>query len=90
MIEALGGGHLPPSWLPALDAVVARIPVVLASRTGSGDVLRTTYAFPGAETDLLARGLVPAGLLDGRKARVLLSLTLGAGEPVAETFAAHT
>jgi L-asparaginase len=89
VVEAFGGGHLPPSWLPVLDAVVARIPVVLASRTGAGDVLRSTYAFPGAETDLLTRGLVPAGLLDGPKACVLLALTLGAGAPVGPTFAAH-
>ncbi len=90
VVEAFGGGHLPPSWLPGLDALVTRMPVVLASRTGAGDMLRTTYAFPGAETDLLARGLVCAGLLDGPKARVLLALALGAGAPVAPTLAAHT
>lgn len=90
VVEAFGGGHLPPSWLPGLDALVTRMPVVLASRTGAGDMLRTTYAFPGAETDLLARGLICAGLLDGPKARVLLALALGAGAPVAQTLAAHT
>ena len=56
-----------------------RIPVVLASRVGSGSVLRNTYAYPGSERDLFERGLVPAGRLDPLKARVLLRGLLAGG-----------
>lgn len=92
VVEGLGGGHLPRvvAESPALRDLVAAIPVVLASRVGSGELLRATYAFPGSEVDLAARGLLSAGVLDGRKARVLLSLLLaeGAGRDSIEgTFA---
>lgn len=76
VIEAFGGGHVPPLLVPVLESIARRVPVVLASRTVSGEVLRDTYGFPGGERDLLGRGLVPAGILDALKVRVLLSLLL--------------
>lgn len=90
VVEALGGGHVPSSLVGDLERLAAVIPVVLASRTGAGEVLRSTYGFPGSERDLLSRGLIPAGALDGLKARLLLVLMLmkGAGAPgIAEAFA---
>jgi L-asparaginase len=57
------------------------MPVVLASRTGSGEVLSRTYRYPGSEIELLELGVVRAGALDGLKARVLLSLCLAAHFP---------
>lgn len=79
VLEAFGGGHVPGHVVPALEKLASRLPVVLASRTGGGEMLRHTYGFPGSEQDLLSRGLIPAGFLDGRKARILLSLLLASG-----------
>jgi L-asparaginase len=80
VVDGLGGGHLPERALELLTAVAARIPVVIASRTGSGDVLRSTYRAPGAEIDLISRGLLPAGYLSAPKARLLLAMLLACGE----------
>jgi L-asparaginase len=79
VIEGFGGGHVTPPIVPVVERLTARMPVVLASRTGSGDVLRSTYRYVGSEIELLKLGLIPADGLDGLKARVLLSLALAAG-----------
>lgn len=89
VVEAMGGGHVPSIMVGALEDLAARMPVILASRTGGGEVLRSTYGFVGSEMDLLERGLVPAGPLDGRKARLLLTLLLRSGatkEEIRGTF----
>lgn len=79
VIEAMGGGHVPSVMVDVLEDLAEKMPVVLASRTGSGEVLRETYGFPGSETDLLQRGLISAGMLDGLKARLVLTLLLRSG-----------
>jgi L-asparaginase len=79
VVDATGGGHVPKAMVEALGRAAQRIPVVYASRTRHGDTMQATYDFPGAETDLLARGLIPAGWLDGIKSRLLLLLLLRAG-----------
>ncbi len=91
VVEGLGGGHLPPDLAasPTLADLVARGPVVLASRTGAGETLQGTYGFPGSEADLLARGLLPAGTLTGPRARVLVTLALAGGVDVAAAVAVH-
>ena len=76
VIEALGGGHVPAWWVDPLLEAAARMPVVLASRTGCGPLLESSYNFRGSEKQLLNSGLVSAGDLDGLKARILLIATL--------------
>jgi L-asparaginase len=74
-----------------LEELAHRIPIVLTSRTGSGEVLHSTYGgFPGSETMLLGAGLIPAGSVDSLKARVALALLLTAGagrDRIASVFA---
>jgi L-asparaginase len=89
VIEAFGVGHVPSVMAKPLESLANEIPVVLASRTGSGEVHRETYGFAGSESDLLDRGLINAGMLDGPKARLFLSLLLRSGaskEEVAGEF----
>jgi L-asparaginase len=86
VLEAMGGGHVPEAMLDAIDEALAAMPVVLASRTQVGEVLRSTYGFPGSERDLHDRGVIGAGWLNGLKARILLSLLLGAGHDARSGF----
>jgi len=91
VIEGFGGGHVTREVAesPALAALVREMPVVLATRSGAGDLLQRTYVgFTGSETDLAARGLIRAGALNGQKARVVLTLLLAAGRTRDEIAAA--
>ena len=89
VIEAMGGGHVPSVMVENLEDLAGKIPVILTSRTGGGEVLRATYGFVGSEVDLLERGLIYAGPLDGLKARLFLALLLRSGatkEEIRDSF----
>lgn len=86
VVAGFGVGHVPETWLGAIEAAAARIPVVLASRTGRGPVLAGTYGFAGGERHLQNRGLISAGYLHPLKARVLLTLALATGAEIRAVF----
>lgn len=91
VVQGLGGGHAPARAVDALASLTEAMPVVLASRTGAGPVLHRTYGFAGSEQELLDRGLVHGGYLDGPKARILMGLGLASGadrDRLAALFAA--
>lgn len=85
VIEGMGAGHAPSAAVASIAALAQLMPVVLSSRTRAGPTFERTYGFVGSEIDLIERGALPAGALDGLKARVLLSLLLRCGGSRAQT-----
>jgi L-asparaginase len=75
----LGAGHTPPPFLAALRRAATRVPVVATVRPDRGAILRSTYAFEGAERDLRATPVICAGALSPAAARIKLMACLGAG-----------
>jgi L-asparaginase len=82
-----GGGHIADTTPAVLEKLAAKMPVVFASRTGAGETLTRSYGYAGGEMDLIRRGLIPAGWLDGRKARVALAILLSSGASRADIAA---
>ncbi len=91
VVKGSGVGHLSEASADALEEVMkSGIPVVIATRTGSGTTLERTYGYPGSEADLLERGFIMGGFLSGRKCRLLLHTLVSAGagiEAIREEFA---
>ncbi len=88
VVAGMGAGHVPPGLAAGLMALAQVKPVILSSRTGSGEIFRDTYGYPGAEIALIGGGLIPGGWLDPLKARILLIGLLAAGSSRAEIAAA--
>lgn len=84
VIEALGAGHLPEKYLDILDRLTQKMPVILSSRVGNGHIFQNSYGYQGAEIDLIKRGLIPSGILDGPKSKILLTLLVMADRNQAE------
>jgi L-asparaginase len=80
VLEALGGGRIPPWWLPTIrEAIGGGTAVVIASRCPAGRVW-DGYGYAGAHRELREMGALFAGGLNGPKARIRLMCALGAAE----------
>lgn len=80
IVAASGVGHMSPAAADHCEDLVAGgLPVIFATKTGAGRTLEGTYGYPGSETDLLSRGLIGAGSLSPRKARLLTHVLVRAG-----------
>lgn len=78
VIEAFGGGRVPPWWLPLIaDALQRRTAVLIATRCLSGG-LGDEHGYVGAYHDLRRLGVLFAQNLSGPKARIKLMVALGA------------
>jgi L-asparaginase len=79
VLEAFGGGRVPPALLPAIDdALGAGVAVVVATRCAGGEIW-DGYGYPGAFRDLQRRGVYVVHDLPGHKARLKLGVGLGSG-----------
>lgn len=77
VIEALGGGRVPPWWMAAIrEAIDQGMSVVIASRCPSGRVY-DAYGYAGAYKDLVEAGAIFSEGLNGQKARIKLMVALG-------------
>lgn len=87
VVAGMGGGHVPPAMASVLERLVSEgLPVVLASRCLTGQVLTRTYAGEGTESALLAAGIIPGGRLSPLKTRLRLAVALALGVPASEVF----
>ncbi|MNL45729.1 Asparaginase [compost metagenome] len=77
MIAGFGAGHVSEQWADAIEKITRKIPVLIATRTGSGPTAQSSYGFIGSEMDLIRRGALMSGFLCPRKARILLWLLVG-------------
>lgn len=92
VVGGVGAGHVSAAAAEVIGKAVSRVPVVVATRTGGGRTAVRSYAYPGAEIDLVRRGAIMAGSLTARKARLLLWVLLGSGasrSQIAAAFAAR-
>ncbi|MEA2520349.1 MAG: L-asparaginase [Chloroflexota bacterium] len=79
VVAATGAGNTAASLLDAAVAALADgLPVVLATRCPAG-AASDGYAFPGGGATWIRAGAIAAGHLTGEKARIALSLGIGAG-----------
>jgi L-asparaginase len=80
VLEALGGGRVPPWWLPGIERARSQgTSVVIASRCPSGRVW-DAYGYPGAYRTLADLGCLFAEGLNGQKARIKLMVVLAVAQ----------
>lgn len=77
VLEALGGGRVPPWWLSTIERAVKQgVAIVITSRVGTGRTV-DRYGYAGAHRDLKQIGCWFANGLNGQKARIKLMAALG-------------
>lgn len=79
VLDGVGAGHVPQIMVDAVERAAQAVPVVMASRTRGGRTGRTTYGYPGAEIDLIRRGVLMTGRLTAIQARLLLWSLVASG-----------
>jgi L-asparaginase len=82
VVAGFGAGCVSDAFADVIESY-SQLPIVVASRTGAG----TTYAGADSGSDLESRGVILAGSLDARKARILLCCLLAVGSSRAEIAA---
>ena len=76
VIDGLGRGHVPPSWVePIKELVNTGVPIAIVSNCAQGPV-NTSYEFSGSLADLSLAGVLTLNDISARKARLALSLLL--------------
>lgn len=84
VLEGMGVGNVPPSLVPVLEKALKKgVIIVLSSRCPGSEVI-PMYGYDGGSLDLLKKGIIPAGKLNGLKARVKLMVLLGVTKDVEE------
>ena len=80
VLEGLGGGRIPPWWLPSIEEAISQgVTVVIASRCPSGRVW-DAYGYEGGHRTLRRMGCLFTSALNGAKARIRLMAVLGASD----------
>ncbi len=86
VIDAIGRGHVPPSWIEPLGALMsAGVPVVVASSTHWGR-LAEVYEYPGSLAEQVSLGALKANHLNARKARLRLMCALSCNMPIDQSI----
>ncbi|MEQ6917792.1 asparaginase [Halomonas aquatica] len=81
VVEGLGRGHVPPTWLETIgETTRGGIPVAVVTGCHEGPV-NTRYEFPGSLASLQAHGAIPVRDLSARKARLTLAILLSSVSP---------
>ncbi|CAM3716430.1 asparaginase [Alkalicoccus chagannorensis] len=86
VIEGMGRGQVPPSWIAPIETLVQLgTAVVLTTSAEEGNVY-TTYEYPGSAWDMEKSGVILGHDEDSKKARMKLTACLQAGSSASEAF----
>lgn len=76
VLEALGRGHVPPDWMPAIQRAISAGITLLVCTSALHGAVHQSYEFPGSLSDLEAAGVIAVSGVSARKARMRLALLL--------------